>query len=124
MRNTPKTTTSAALAALVDALGETIEDLEELVTRAALLRAELDAGEALSEVMPREQRPLIIGKLVEVTDRLHAAGGAVRRAEALQLRSEGCTQEQIAEIFGVTRQRVAKLLDSPMVKPAAKRPRR
>ena len=124
MRNTPRTTTSAALAALVDALGETIDDLEELVTRAARLREQVDTGAALREVMPREQRPLIITKLVEVTDRLHEAGGAVRRAEALQLRAEGCTQEQIAEIFGVTRQRVAKLLDSPVVKPATKRPRR
>lgn len=124
MRNTPAAKTAAALGALVDALSETVDDLQQLIVRAEHLRAEVDSGAELSDAMRAEQRPLMIGKLVEITDRLHEAGGTVRRAEAQQLRTEGRTQEQIAEIFGVTRQRVAKLLDSPEVKPATKRPRR
>jgi DNA-directed RNA polymerase sigma subunit (sigma70/sigma32) len=119
---TPATATSAALASLASALDETIADLARLLDRAKRLRAEVDAGQLLSEVMPREQRPLIITTLVDVTDRLHEAGGAVRRAEAQQLRAEGRTHEEIAEIFGVTRQRVAKLLRSPTVKAPSKRP--
>ena len=73
--------------------------------------------------MAAEPRPLIITKLVEITDRLHEAGGEVRRAEAHQLREEGRTHDQIAELFGVTRQRVAQLLDSREVKAPPKRAR-
>ena len=73
--------------------------------------------------MAAEERPLIITKLVEITDRLHEAGGKVRRAEAEQLRAEGRTHQEIAELFGVTRQRVSQLLDSPQVKTPTKRAR-
>ena len=123
MRNKPATDTSSALSLLIGALDHTIDDLRHLVDRAERLQADVDAGKPLSEVMPREKRPLVITKLVEITDRLHEAGGKVRRAEAQQLRAEGRTQEQIAAIFGVTRQRVAMLLDSPAVKKPVKRPR-
>lgn len=122
-RNTPARSTSSALDSLIDALEETVEDFRHLIDRAARLRDDVDAGRTLSEAMPAEQRPLIITKLVEITDRLHEAGGSVRRAEAQQLRAEGRTQDEIAEIFGLTRQRVAKLLESPAVKKPSKRPR-
>jgi len=40
------------------------------------------------------------------------AGSRLRRAEAHALHAEGMTMEQIAELFGVTRQRVSALLRS------------
>src|SRR5438270_9785326 len=121
MRTDPSGRTSAALAALVSAIRETVDDLEWLAERAEVLEAEVRGGSPLTEAMAAEPRPLIITKLVEITDRLHDAGGRVRRTEATQLRAEGRTHEQIAELFGVTRQRVAQLLESPQVKPASKR---
>lgn len=123
MRTDPTGRTSAALAALIAALQETVGDLDRLIERAQALDAEVRNGSSLTEAMAAEPRPLIITKLVEITDRLHDVGGAVRRAEAEQLRAEGRTHQQIAELFGVTRQRVAQLLDSPQVKPASKRAR-
>jgi len=121
MSDYPADRTAAALGALAEAIRETVEDLERLAVRAAALEAEVRAGSPLTEAMAAEPRPLIITKLVEITDRLHDAGGRVRRTEATQLRAEGRTHEQIAELFGVTRQRVAQLLESPQVKPASKR---
>ena len=38
------------------------------------------------------------------------AGSRLRRAEARALHVEGMTMEQIADLFGVTRQRVSALL--------------
>jgi len=114
--------TAGALAALAAAIRETVDDLQRLGDRAVALREQLGAM-PLTEAMEAEERPLIITKLVEITDRLHEVGGVVRRTEAQQLRAEGRTHEQIAELFGVTRQRVSQLLDSPAVKRPSKRAR-
>jgi len=114
--------TVAALDKLAEALRQTVTELEVLVERAAHLRDEVASGRPLQETMAGEARPLIITQLVTITDRLHEAGGAVRRTEARQLRDEGCTHEQIAEIFGVTRQRASALLKPPPAEP--RRPKR
>jgi len=123
MRTDHADRTASALADLARAIRETINDLEGLTERAKALEGEVLSGAPLTDAMAAEARPLIITKLVEITDRLHEAGGMVRRAEAEQLRAEGRTHQEIAELFGVTRQRVAQLLGSPQVKPASKRAR-
>ena len=48
---------------------------------------------------------LVVGSIA-----LDTGGAGVRRAEARALYAEGLTMEQIAERFGVTRQRVSTLL--------------
>jgi DNA-binding transcriptional regulator LsrR (DeoR family) len=48
--------------------------------------------------------------LTESSKALDTSGSNVRRAEAQALHAEGMTMEQIAERFGVTRQRVSALL--------------
>jgi hypothetical protein len=77
--------TAAALGQLAEALRQTIDELEVLVRRAEHLRDEVATGRPLHETMAAEDRPLIITQLVTITDRLHEAGGAVRRTEARQL---------------------------------------
>ena len=120
----PGARTSTALAALSAALQQTIMELEQLVGRADLLRAKIDAGTPLSEALAAEDRPLIITRLVGITDRLNDVGGEVRRAEARQLRDEGYTHDQIAAVFGVSRQRTGALLkEPPAVRQRPKRPR-
>jgi hypothetical protein len=116
--------TSQALAALAEALRTTADELSGLAARAEHLKAEIDAGMPLTQAMAAEERPLIISKLVEITDRLHERGGEVRRAEASQLQAEGRTHEQIATAFGVTRQRASALLKaSSTERRAPKRPK-
>jgi hypothetical protein len=118
---TPVERTSAALEQLVIALRRTVVELEQLIERADVLRAEVDSGVPLGTAIAAEERPLIITRLVRVTDLLHEVGGEVRRAEAHQLRAEGYTQEGIAQAFGVTRQRAAALLRPPPADPRGPR---
>ena len=54
---------------------------------------------------------VIVRLLTESSAALDTAGANVRRAEAEALYAEGLTMEQIAENFGVTRQRVSALLN-------------
>jgi len=115
--------TSDALGALSEALRQTAEELTVLAGRADHLKAEIDGGVPLAKAVAAEPRPLIISKLVQITDRLHEKGGEVRRAEAQQLRREGHTHEQIAGVFGVTRQRASALLKTQTERRAPKRPK-
>src|SRR5947209_13878699 len=105
--------TAAALRGLAEELDRTREELVKLAHRTEQLAAQVESGAPLGAAMGAEERPLIITQLVDITDRLHEAGGAVRRAEAQQLVGEGYTQDRIAAEFGVTRQRVGALLRPP-----------
>jgi hypothetical protein len=116
--------TMEALDELASVLGTASADLRVLALRARALRAELADGDRLTEAMQAEPRPLIITRMTELVDALTTAALAVRRAEARQLQREGASQQQIAEIFGVTRQRVAALLAGPGPDAEARRPHR
>jgi transcriptional regulator len=48
---------------------------------------------------------------------LETAGAEFRAAEALALRAEGLTIEAIADLFGVTRQRISALLEQKAALP-------
>lgn len=115
--------TTTALRTLAADLRRTCSDLATLADRADMLAGTVESGAPLGPTMAAEERPLIITQLVDVTDRLHELGGAVRRAEALQLAAEGYSQERIAAEFGVTRQRIGALLrPAPEVRQGPKRP--
>jgi hypothetical protein len=101
--------TLSALTALVAVLRDAGEDIEGLVRDAQGL-AEKVAAASLGDALAGEKRPLLVTRLTRLVDRLIEAGSEVRRAEAHQLREEGYTQERIAEVFGVTRQRAGALL--------------
>lgn len=104
--------TRAALAALVQVLEATASDAAALAERSRGLQAEFVRGRRLAELVPQEPRPLIVARVSELLERLAEAGAALRRTEARQLVAEGMTQAQVAELFGVTRQRVAALLSA------------
>ncbi len=103
-----------ALADLDRALDESVEMTRRMKERIAELRAAYAEGRPLSEIVPAEKAPLIVQLLTQSTNLLHAYGNRVRRTEARALHSEGMTMEEIARLFGVTRQRVSALLrDGP-----------
>jgi hypothetical protein len=104
--------TDKALDALCVAVEHTQERLEQVLARAAVLRAGRAEGRAYADIVSEEDRPLMVELLTDVLDELAAAGAAFRRAEARVLHDSGMSQEAIAHLFGVTRQRVGVLLQS------------
>ena len=67
-------------------------------------------GKSYSEIVPTEERPLIVEMLSDNLERLADVGSKLRRAEAQALYNEGMTMAQIADLFGVSRQRIAVLV--------------
>lgn len=117
--------TRASLRELSSGLTEASRKLDYLAERADALAGALDGDRPLREVMAEEERPLIVTHLTALIDGLQVAAGELRRAEAAQLRAEGLTHDQIAALFGVTRQRAATLLkDSAPPRTTPKRPRK
>ncbi len=99
-----------ALEGIVAALESNIE-----VSRAAIERARLIAelrfqGLAYREIADETGRPLVVEMISENLNRLRTSGAALRRAQAAALHDEGLTMEQIADLFGVTRQRISTIL--------------
>jgi hypothetical protein len=105
--------TEAFMAALDDlerALDESMEMGERMKERIQHIRQVRSEGRPLSDIVPNEQAPLIVQLLTESTNLLHSYGNRVRRTEARALHREGMTMDEIAKLFGVTRQRVSALL--------------
>jgi DNA-directed RNA polymerase sigma subunit (sigma70/sigma32) len=99
-----------ALRALDRALDENVDRAHRMKKRIVELERECSAGRPVKEIVPRENSPLIVQLLTESADTLHQYGSRVRRTEARALHREGMTMDQIARLFGVTRQRVSALL--------------
>lgn len=77
---------------------------------AAAIRASRLQGLSFREIVERENRPLIVEVLTEATSGFEAAGTRFRQAKAAALRREGMTLEAIGALFGLTRQRISRLL--------------
>jgi DNA-directed RNA polymerase specialized sigma24 family protein len=99
-----------ALTALEDALADNGRRASLIKKRIAKLRRLRARGAPYSEIVSTNDGPLIVHLLTESSAALDTSGANVRRAEAQALHSEGLTMDQIAERFGVTRQRVSTLL--------------
>lgn len=106
--------------AFIEALDELDRALDRAVEMAGLMKERMVAlrtahaeGRPLRETVPAEQSPLIVQLITESTNLLHSYGNRVRRTEARALYAEGMTMDEIARLFGVTRQRVSALLREP-----------
>jgi hypothetical protein len=107
--------TDAVLAALEDletVLRETTERNRTAILRADAIRRLREGGHRYSDIVPMEERPLIVELLTQSLSELSDASSHFRKVEARALYSEGLTMAEIAELFGVTRQRIAALLNS------------
>jgi hypothetical protein len=100
----------AALDDLDHALEESIDMSKRMKQRIVEIRGARAEGRSLREIVPNEETPLIVQLLTESTNLLHSYGNRVRRTEARALHREGMTMDEIAKLFGVTRQRVSALL--------------
>jgi DNA-directed RNA polymerase specialized sigma24 family protein len=99
-----------ALRALEGVLADNGRRASLIKKRIAKLRRLRSRGAPYAEIVSSKDGPLIVQLLTESTTALDTCGANVRRAEAHALYAEGLTMEQIAERFGVTRQRVSTLL--------------
>jgi DNA-directed RNA polymerase sigma subunit (sigma70/sigma32) len=104
---------------VVKALTDVIEAIEanrrtydavqrQAIEKLADLRDHPD--EPFRETIGRAPHPLVVELLAESFGRLAAASAQLRRAEARALHREGLTMDEIAGLFGVTRQRVSAVL--------------
>jgi hypothetical protein len=99
-----------ALEGLVRALRTNASRIEATIARAERIREQREAGMSYRDIESGVDRPLIVELTRDNLAALVEAGSRLRRAEARALHGEGMTMEQIAELFGVTRQRVSALL--------------
>jgi transcriptional regulator with XRE-family HTH domain len=99
-----------ALAALEEVIAENDKRAALIKKRMVRIRRARARGLPYSDLVSNEDGPLIVQLLTESATALGASGADVRRAEAEALYDEGMTMDQIAERFGVTRQRVSALL--------------
>ncbi len=99
-----------ALTELVDALEENIAANRAAIERAAMIRTRRAEGADYRTIVDEAERPLVVELVTANTRRLHTHGARLRRAVAGALHDEGLTMEQIAELFGVSRQRISAIL--------------
>jgi DNA-directed RNA polymerase sigma subunit (sigma70/sigma32) len=100
----------AALDDLERALIDNVARANRMRERIAELREARGSGRPLRELVPAQEPPIIVRMLSESARVLDEYGSQVRRLEAQVLHQEGMTMEQIATLFGVSRQRVSALL--------------
>ena len=99
-----------ALSELVGALAANAERIEETIRRVEEIRQQRCAGMSYRQIEARSAQPLLVEISRQNLSTLSDASSRLRRAEVRALYAEGMTMEQIAELFGVTRQRVSALL--------------
>jgi Homeodomain-like domain-containing protein len=102
-----------ALTALESTLADNQKRTSLIRKRIAQLRRLRSSGAPYAEIVASSDGPLVVQLLTESSAALDTSGANVRRAEARALYAEGLTMDQIAERFGVTRQRVSALLRKP-----------
>ena len=99
-----------ALTALDQALADNQRRVKLIKQRIVELRRLRANGTSYADIVSSRDGPLLVQLLTESSAALDTSGANVRRAEAQALYAEGLTMEQIAEHFGVSRQRVSALL--------------
>ena len=109
----PVITLLSGLDDLLDITDANIARARLIKQRIAHLRREVTAGKPLTTIVAAEQRPLSLELITDNITALQDVGSRLRWAEAAALRAEGLTVAAIARVFGVTRQRVSKLLQQP-----------
>lgn len=83
---------------------------DHVARRAETITRRRQEGDAYRDIVTEESRPLIVEVLSDHIEDLVRASARFRRAEAAALYAEGLTMDQIAGLFGVTRQRISALL--------------
>ena len=119
MTTNSATEAAAALRELVAALERNADRSRVISERAREIEARLAKVGDWRTIVDAEEAPPIVELVTRNVEELHVASARFRRAEAHALHDAGMTISDIAEHFGVSRQRVSALLNS---EPPAERP--
>ena len=92
------------------AIAHNVERGIEIRARVRQLRSGLVAGKSVHELTTAESSPRAVEMLTANSAELDTAGASFRAHLAQALRDDGLTIEAIADLFGVTRQRISALL--------------
>lgn len=106
----PTDAAGRALAELVAELDVVVRELTSAKQRALELQEQRREGRSWYEIVTGEERPLVVEQISSAIAALAGAGGQWRRTQAQALHDESVSINRIAELYGVTRQRVSALL--------------
>jgi hypothetical protein len=109
-REEPVDAAGRALDNLVTEIAVVVRELERACERARDLQSQRSDGRSWYEIVADEERPLIVEQITSAMGILASAGGQWRRSQAQALHDEDVSINRIAELYGVTRQRVSALL--------------
>ena len=98
-----------AMIGVVREIADGLDVAEAQAARIADMRAE---GIPYRDIIATAERPLLTQIATMDLEAIAAAGTRLRRIGARALREEGMTIDQIAKEFGVSRQRVSRLLSA------------
>lgn len=101
---------SAALTEIERAAAENVERSLEIQRRVRWFHQQIDDGVPIGSVVEAEHSPRVVELITANMATLDNVGSSFRASLALALRDDGLTIEAIAELFGVTRQRISALL--------------
>lgn len=99
-----------ALDAVCGTVKEVASRNEEILHRASDLQQGSKEGGDLRHLVASADGGLLVNLMKENLEALAEASSRLRRAQVLALYEEGSTTEEIARIFGVTRQRISTVL--------------
>jgi hypothetical protein len=80
--------------------------------RAAEIQEQRLAGRSYTDIYEHSERPLLLEILTTNVLELSDVGHRLRTCQASALRQEGLSTQRIAELYGVSRQRIMALLRS------------
>lgn len=99
-----------ALKGIDEATRENVQRSNAIQGRVEWMQERLAEGVTPSELIREEPRPAMVEMITMNIEALQVLGSRLRQAEARALRADGVTMEEIAQLFGVTRQRISALL--------------
>lgn len=99
-----------ALTGLIVEIDSVLEQLDSARRQAREIDRLRRIGHSWYAIVEGKEGPLIVERITRAMASLGGAGGRWRREQAAALHAEGVGVKGIAALFGVTRQRVAALL--------------
>jgi len=99
-----------ALTEIEQHIGANIQRGQEIQRRVKHLQAQVREGAGVAEVLREEESPRSVEMITTNMKTLEMVGSELRASLAITLRNEGLTLAEIADLFGVTRQRISALL--------------
>lgn len=99
-----------ALTRIDESMDDNIARSKAIQRRARRLRSQITEGQSVTDVVVAEEPPRVVELLTANMTTLETTGAEFRAVEAQALRADGLTIEAIANLFGVTRQRISALL--------------